>query len=241
MSTTVKFEGVELRVPVSDGHQSLKSLILNWRKGKNDWKAILNVSHFEAKVGDKICVVGRNGNGKSTFLKVLSGIYPATAGIVWSAQKPTAVLAAGIGLEEELSVVENINLSMILKNTPKKDIPALRAEILDFCELEEDQGKQFKHLSSGFKSRLAFAVAIAEHPRILVLDEVLGGGDEFFMKKAKVKLMETIERADTSFIATHGPDDLKGICNRLLLIENGQIHFDGAFDEGVELYRSMYN
>lgn len=66
--------------------------------------------------GDKICVVGRNGNGKTTFLKVLSGIYPTTSGTVWTSNKPTAVLAAGVGLEEELSVIENINLSLILKN-----------------------------------------------------------------------------------------------------------------------------
>ncbi|MGT3356261.1 ABC transporter ATP-binding protein [Yersinia enterocolitica] len=241
MKKTVEFKNVELLVPASDRPQSLKSLILNIRQFSNKKKSILSVPSFKAMSGDKICVVGRNGNGKTTFLKVLSGIYPTTSGTVWTSNKPTAVLAAGVGLEEELSVIENINLSLILKNIKKTDIPQMRQEILSFCELEEDQHKQYKHLSTGFKSRLAFAIAISEKPNILILDEVLGGGDEFFMKKANKKLEETIAMAETSFIATHGPDQFKNICNRLVIIEKGKVFFDGAMDAGLLLYREMYN
>ncbi|WP_070968030.1 ABC transporter ATP-binding protein [Vibrio sonorensis] len=238
---TVKFEDVKLDVPASDRHQSLKSLIINIRSFTTEKKNILSIPSFTASKGDKICVVGRNGNGKTNFLKVLSGIYPCTSGSVWTSDKPTAVLAAGIGLEEELSVQENINLSLIYKNISKENIPAIREEILDFCDLSEDRYKQFKHLSTGYKSRLAFAIAISEEPKILVLDEVLGGGDEFFMKKANEKLTETIGLADTAFIATHGPDDFEDVCNRLIIIEKGKIYYDGSFKEGLELYRNMYS
>jgi ABC-2 type transport system ATP-binding protein/lipopolysaccharide transport system ATP-binding protein len=215
-------------------------LILRRDRQPANEKKILDIPHFEAKVGDKICVVGRNGNGKTTFLKALAGIYPVTSGSIWTCAKPTAVLAAGIGLEDELSVFENINLALILKSiSPRKSIE-IRNEIIRFCELEDDQYKQYKHLSTGFKSRLAFAIAVSEKPHILVLDEVLGGGDEFFMKKANAKLQETIDHAETAFIATHGPDEFKDICNRLLLIEKGTIIFDGNFSEGLDLYRSKH-
>lgn len=240
MKKMVEFKNVELLVPEAERPQSLKSLILNFRDVNRKKRKILSIPHFIANEGDKICVVGRNGNGKTTFLKVLSGIYPVSQGTVWTEKKPTVVLAAGIGLEEELSVAENINLSLIIKNVKKSDIPTLAESILEFCELSDDRYKQYKHLSTGFKSRLAFAIAISEKPDILVLDEVLGGGDEFFMKKANAKLMDTINISSTAFIATHAPDQMLGVCNRLVMIDKGQILFDGLFEEGVKFYRNCY-
>lgn len=192
---------------------------------------------FTAYAGDRICVIGKNGNGKTTFMKVLSGIFRQTEGEVWTLSRPTAVLAAGIGLEDELTVNENINVALILRNLSPQRIRVLKEEILDFCELREDRHKQFKHLSTGYRSRLSFATAICERPDILVLDEVLGGGDEFFMKKARTKLHETIAGAKTALVATHGPDEFEGICNRTVVIEDGRIAFDGAFTEGVDFYR----
>lgn len=241
MSTTVRFTNVKLAVPAAHIHQSIKSLILRQRHNHAPDQVILDVPAFEAESGDKICVVGRNGNGKTTFLKVLTGIYPATSGHVWTNRKPTAVLAAGIGLEDELSVHENITLAMLLKSIPAKHAAELRDQIIDFCELQDDTEKQFKHLSTGFRSRLAFAIAISERPSILVLDEVLGGGDEFFMKKANAKLLQTIDDADTAFIATHGPNEFKEICNRFIIIEKGRIAFDGEFAEGLDLYRAKHS
>lgn len=241
MSATVRFSNVKLAVPAAHIHQSIKSLLLRQRHNHAPDQIILDVPSFEAKSGDKICVVGRNGNGKTTFLKVLTGIYPATSGQVWTSKKPTAVLAAGIGLEDELSVYENINLAMILKSIPAKHAAELRDQIIDFCELKDDTEKQFKHLSTGFRSRLAFAIAISEKPSILVLDEVLGGGDEFFMKKATNKLYQTIDEAETAFIATHGPNEFREICNRFIIIEKGRIAFDGEFAEGLDLYRAKHS
>jgi ABC-2 type transport system ATP-binding protein/lipopolysaccharide transport system ATP-binding protein len=241
MTVTVRFSGAELKVSARCYHRSFKDFLLKWRKASATVGdiSILDVPYFQASSGDRICVVGRNGNGKTTFLKVLSGIYPLTAGAVWTIANPTAVLAAGIGLEDELSVVENIGLSMLLKSIPNSEISSLKAQILEFCELENDQNKQYKHLSTGFKSRLAFAIAVVQPPRILVLDEVLGGGDEFFMKKANIKLLQTIDKAETAFIATHAPDGFRNICNRLLLMEKGKIKFDGDFDKGLDIYRSV--
>lgn len=237
----IELKDVQLDVPASDRPQSLKSLLLNLKGFSRKKRTILSVPHFTVRRGEKICVVGRNGNGKTNLLKVVADIYPVTSGSIWMKYKPTAVLAAGIGLEEELSVSENIQLSLILKGIDREKIPQLKANILDFCELENDQNKQYKHLSTGYKSRLAFAIAISENPKILVLDEVLGGGDEFFMKKANAKLLETINSSEAALIATHGPDELRKVCNRFIIIEKGKIFYDGEFNKGLDLYRSMYS
>ncbi|WP_157747596.1 ATP-binding cassette domain-containing protein [Cohaesibacter sp. ES.047] len=233
---TVEISNVELSVSVGSRPSSLKSLLVN-RKHPTVRKLILNVPHFIAREGDRICVIGKNGNGKTTFMKVLAGIFTPTRGQVWTRSKPTAVLAAGIGMEDELTVEENIDVSLLLRNLTSGQIRELKRGILEFCELTTDANKQFKHLSTGYRSRLAFATAICETPRILLLDEVLGGGDEFFMKKANSKLHETIAVSQTAFIATHGPDEFDGVCNRVLVIEEGRITFDGEFSKGVDFYR----
>ena len=113
--------------------------------------------------------------------------------------------------------------------------------ILEFCDLQQDRKKQYKHLSSGYKSRLAFAIAISNEPKILVLDEVLGGGDEFFMKKASRKLKDSIIQSETAFIATHGPDDFRDICNRIIVVDQSKIVFDGKFDQGLSFYRNLFD
>ena len=237
--TTVEIKNLILEVPSSEFSYSLKHFLLRRRK-KLIYSKILEVENFVAKMGDKICVVGRNGQGKTTFMKIIAGIYFPTKGEVQLSSTPTTVLAAGIGLEDELSVIQNTKLALTIRGIPLNQQQQMINEILDFCELTDSYNKLYKHLSTGFKSRLAFAIAISEEPKILILDEVLGGGDEFFMKKAEKKLNECILNSQTAFIATHGPDDFKDICNRLIIIENGHIFYDGNFDDGLQIYRDKY-
>lgn len=236
---TIELKDVKLEVPLSEHSYSIKRFLLH-KKSSSDHTTILNISSFVAKKGDKICVIGRNGQGKTTFMKIVAGIYLPSSGYIKVKYKPTTVLAAGIGLEDDLTVEKNIQLALTLKNlAPKKMKDAFDA-ILEFSELQDSRQKLFKHLSTGYKSRLAFAIAISEDPKILVLDEVLGGGDEFFMKKATVRLKESIVQSETALIATHAPDGLQDVCNRLLIIDKGTLIYDGNFEEGVEHYRSIY-
>jgi len=236
---TIYLKEVKLEVPASEHSYSIKKFLLG-SKASLAYTTILDIPFFEANEGDRICVIGRNGQGKTTFMKTVAGIYLPTSGKLETSHKPTAALAAGIGLEDDLSIDRNIKLSLTLRNTPPKKMKAIIEHILNFCELENTPHKLYKHLSTGFKSRLSFAIAISEDPNILILDEVLGGGDEFFMKKATIKLRECINSSRTALIATHSPDELRGICNRLLIIENGQIFYDGDFEDGIKIYRSKY-
>jgi ABC-2 type transport system ATP-binding protein/lipopolysaccharide transport system ATP-binding protein len=171
-------------------------------------------------------------------MKVTAGIYKPTSGLVDIKGDVTPVLAAGIGLEDEISVLDNIKLALALRNTDPNRVVELTEKILDFCELSGSSVyKQFRHLSTGYKSRLAFAIATVEKPTILVLDEVLGGGDAAFMVKAGLRLRAVIEESEIAFIATHSPEDMQDTCNRLIYMENGKITFDGNFKDGLTTYR----
>jgi ABC-2 type transport system ATP-binding protein/lipopolysaccharide transport system ATP-binding protein len=229
---------VTLEVHTANPDLTLKSLLSKKRhQDKNrDKVKILNINRFQAFRGDRYCVVGLNGQGKSTFLRVLSGIYLHTSGEVFNRHPVTPVLAAGIGLEDELTVLENIKLALISRGSLPKERHEYTNWILDFTEMTSQARKQFKHLSTGYKSRLAFAIAVAIHPKVLVLDEVLGGGDARFMKKAEEFLRDLISKTECTFVATHGPREFAGICNKLILIDNGTIAFDGNFEEGLALY-----
>jgi len=239
MIEIVKIVNAVMKVPVDQRHQSLKSLFLNLRHlKKRESRKILDIHEFIAYEGDRICIIGRNGNGKTTFLKVVAGIYRLTEGVLNRKYQPTIVLAAGIGLEEELTVEENIELSLIYKKINGSRLKRFKLDILDFCELTSKKDIQFKHLSTGYKSRLAFAIATCERPDLLILDEVLGGGDEFFMKRARDKVLQIINESKAALICTHAPDDMIGICNRCLVFEDGKITFDGDLEQGIKFYRS---
>lgn len=237
--TNIEMHNIILEVPSSEFSYSLKHFLLQKRKKIKNTR-ILDIDYFKAEKGDKICVIGRNGQGKTTFMKTIAGIYLPSSGILNVRFRPTTVLAAGIGLEDDLSVIQNIRLALTIRDIPLNKQKSIINDILDFCELTESQNKLYKHLSTGYKSRLSFAIAISEEPKILILDEVLGGGDEFFMKKAELKLKKIINDAETALIATHGPDDLKELCNRLVIIEEGKILYDGSFEEGIKYYRDRY-
>lgn len=232
---------VTLEVQNSNPDLTLKALLsIKRNRDRNEDKTkILKIDHFQAFSGDRYCVVGLNGQGKSTFLRVLSGIYLQTTGEVFAKYPVTPVLAAGIGLDDELTVLENIKLALISRGSLPKERHKYMSWILDFTDMTSQARKQFKHLSTGYRSRLAFAIAVAIHPQILVLDEVLGGGDARFMKKAEEFLRDLISKTECTFIATHGPREFAGVCNKLLLINNGTIAFDGNFEDGLAKYEQV--
>lgn len=238
MNAYVSMREIVLEVSAASQARTLKHLFTRRNIEGHSKETILEVDAFEANQGDRVCVVGRNGNGKTTFMKVLAGIYRPTSGKLIVSEAVTPVLAAGIGLEDEISVLDNIRLALALRNTEPHRVIDLSDKILDFCEISGPAiYKQFRHLSTGYKSRLAFAIATVEKPQILVLDEVLGGGDAAFMMKASVRLATVIGQADIAFIATHSPEDMRGTCNRLVFIENGKIVFDGNFETGISFYK----
>ena len=171
--------------------------------------------NLEIKEGERVSIIGHNGAGKSTFLKMISGIYPPTNGT--------------------LDVSGKILRGLMLGETPKS-IKEKMKEIAEFSELGEFLDMPVKYYSSGMFVRLAFSVSTAIRPDILLLDEVVAAGDASFLKKAEKRMNEMIDIAKIMVLVTHSMGTAKDLTNRCLWFEKGEIMMDGKPDEVIEEY-----
>lgn len=239
-SLVLSLENLVLDVDVVGNHPSLKRLIsfdLNSQKSR-----LIDIASLHVFEGDKICVVGRNGNGKTTLMRLLSRVYAPTSGRIIGEYSPASVLASGIGLDDDLNVIDNIRYIVFLEGGDKLEVQRTTEEILKFCELSpEDARKPFKYFSTGYKSRISFAIATRKKPDLLLLDEVLGGGDEVFMEKARNRVSLKIREARVAFVATHSPEELRGVCNKMLFLKKGRVYFFGEFEAGLTFFQNEMN
>jgi len=186
--------------------------------------------------GDRVGVIGLNGAGKSTLMRVMAGIYPPTSGRVTVEGRVGALLTVGLGLRDDVSGYKNIEFCLLLFGIPPEQIPEKRADIVEFAELGEFIHLHVGAYSAGMRTRLAFAIATAIDPEILILDEVFGAGDATFLKKAEERMHNLIHRARIFVFASHAPSLLKQFCNKALFLEAGTIQAFGPLDEVVALY-----
>ena len=217
--------------------QSLVSRILkrNQVKKKEFWA--LKGLNFEVKPGEVLGVIGRNGSGKSTLLKVFSGIILPDKGEynVKDGNKPV-LLSLGAGFEPELSGIENIYLNGMLLGQTRDQITEKLDEIIEFAEIGDFVYEPVRTYSSGMRSRLAFSIAITIDPDILLIDEVLGVGDQAFRDKSKKAILEKIQQNRTVIIVTHSASLVKEICDRVVWIHLGEQKQIGTVDEVVPNY-----
>lgn len=188
---------------------------------------------FSLEKGDMLGIIGTNGAGKSTLLKAVSGIMEPTAGSVHADGTVVALLELGSGFDKELTVKENIYLRGAMLGYTRKFMDETYDGIIDFAELVEFQDRPFKQLSSGMKSRLAFAIASLIKPDILILDEVLAVGDGGFRHKSEAKMRDIIENGATTILVSHSIAQIKKMCNKVLWLNKGeQVEF-GSDVEGI--------
>ena len=206
------------------------------RKLKHNYKirefwAVDGVS-FTLERGDMLGIVGTNGAGKSTLLKAISGIMVPTRGSVRREGTIAALLELGSGFDGDLTVKENAYLRGAMLGYTRKFMDETYEGIIDFAELREYEDRPFKQLSSGMKSRLAFAIASLVNPAILILDEVLSVGDGAFRKKSEAKMREIIGGGATTILVSHSLDQVRGMCNKVLWLHRGK---QIAFGESGEI------
>jgi len=181
---------------------------------------------FSIENGDMLGIVGANGAGKSTLLKAISGIMEPTVGTVHREGTIAALLELGSGFDGDLTVRENTFLRGAMLGYTRKFMDETYTQIIDFAELKEFEDRPFKQLSSGMKSRLAFAIASLVKPDILILDEVLSVGDGAFRKKSENKMKEIISSGATTILVSHSLEQIKKLCNKVLWLDKGrQIDF----------------
>lgn len=188
---------------------------------------------FALEKGDMLGIIGTNGAGKSTLLKAISGIMEPTRGWVRREGTIAALLELGSGFDGDLTVKENAYLRGAMLGYTREFMNETYEQIIEFSELREFEDRPFKQLSSGMKSRLAFAIASLVNPDILILDEVLSVGDGAFKKKSEAKMKEIISGGATMILVSHSLNQIREMCSKILWLDKGrQIEF-GADVQGI--------
>jgi ABC-type polysaccharide/polyol phosphate transport system ATPase subunit len=204
---------------------------------EHDFLALKNVS-FEIKKGEAVGIIGRNGAGKSTILKLLAEVSKPTSGTVTVEGKVAALIEVGAGFHPELTGRENVYLNGTILGMRKWQIDKLFEQIVAFAELEDFIDTPVKHYSSGMFVRLGFAIAAHTNPDVYLIDEVLSVGDEVFRKKCLEFLKRHKTAGRTMIIVSHQLQQIDEICDRCIYLDHGQIRHDGSPVTAIEHYRS---
>ncbi len=203
-----------------------------------EFVAVDNVS-FELEKGDFLGIVGTNGAGKSTLLKAITQIMQPSKGQVKIDGKIAALLELGSGFDGDLTVKENAYLRGAMLGYTRSFMDEKYKEIIAFSELEEFEDRQFKHLSTGMKSRLAFSIACLVEPEILILDEVLSVGDGAFRKKSEEKMNEIINGGVVTILVSHSLDQIIRMTNKVLWLDHGKQIMFGETEEVCQKYKEF--
>ncbi len=198
--------------------------------------AVSGVS-FEVLRGGSVALIGSNGSGKSTMLRLLAGIYQPTEGEIEIEGRIGTVIELGAGFHPELTGIENVHLYGALLGLSGRELAARLPGIVEFSGIDDFITMPVKYYSSGMQARLAFSVAVAVEPEVLLLDEVLAVGDQEFRERCLDRLRRFRARGGTLVLVSHDLDSLSGLCDRALWLEGGRVRMDGGLDEVIEAYR----
>lgn len=228
---------------VQNASSSIKEYVIKKIKKQNkyrDFSALKNIS-FNIKKGEVVGIIGTNGSGKSTMLKIISGALRPTSGSVEVDRDKIQLLTLGTGFDYELTGRENVYLNGAIIGYTKEYIDEKYDEIVEFAELKEFMDEKVKNYSSGMVSRLGFAIAtMRDTPEILILDEVLSVGDMFFRKKSEARIKEMIHGGSTVIIVSHSMDVIRKNCDTVIWIEKGELKLIGSPKRVCPAYARLY-
>ena len=220
----------------------IKEYVTRRLRGKYEVKKFWADKHvtFSLEKGDMLGIIGTNGAGKSTLLKAISGIMEPTEGYVHREGTIAALLELASGFDGDLTVRENTYLRGAMLGYTRKFMNEMYDQIIEFADLKEFEDRPFKQLSSGMKSRLAFSIACLVQPDILILDEVLSGGDGAFRRKSEAKMKEIIYGGATSILVSHSLEQVREMCTKILWLHKGhQVEFGDDVQGICDRYQEM--
>lgn len=216
-----------------NSREQFLALFYNSKKFKRH-KALDGVS-FRIKQGESVAIIGRNGAGKSTVLKMITGVAFPTSGDVYVNGRVSALLELTAGFSADMTGRENIRFKCYVLGLKDDEIDEIEKKAIEFAELGEYIDQPVRTYSSGMRVRLGFAININTNPDILVIDEALSVGDSTFKKKCKAKINELIKKNITVLYVSHNKD-IQDFCDRCIYLQKGKVIFDGTMKETLEKY-----
>jgi len=194
---------------------------------------------FEVREGETLALLGFNGSGKSTMLKMISGVLTPDSGRIRTKGRLAGLIEVGAGFHHDLTGRENVYLNGAILGMSEKEIDEKFDSIIDFAEIGEFIDTEVKFYSSGMYLRLAFAVAVHTDPDIFLIDEILAVGDEPFQKKCIARIKEFADQGKTLIVVSHDLDLVSRICDRGIVLQRGVKTFDGEINEAVAWLRAQ--
>ncbi len=235
----VEVKGVTMRFHMNnDKIMSLKEFVTAKIRGKvkyEDFTALDQVN-FNVHKGETLGLIGRNGAGKSTILKVISGILKPTEGEVTTRGNIVPMLELGSGFDMDLTGRENIYLNGAILGYSEDFLKSKYDEIVEFSELGEFIKSPIRNYSSGMLARLAFSVATVVKPDVLIVDEILSVGDAAFQEKSRARMMELMGGGTTVLFVSHNLDQIREMCSRVVWLEHGKVKMFGETNEVCDAY-----
>ena len=235
---------VTMKFRIATGNTSgLKDFLIQKLKKQISTRELVALDHisFEVFQGEVVGIIGTNGSGKSTLLKIVSGALSPSEGEVIVDRRKVQMLSLGAGFDTELSAKENVYLNGAIIGYSKEFINQNYDKIVEFSELDGFMDEKVKNFSSGMTSRLAFSIAtVGDAAEILILDEVLSVGDEFFRKKSLARVKEMIHGGSTVLMVSHGMGTILDNCTKVVWIEKGKLQMVGDARTVCAAYRDQF-
>jgi ABC-type polysaccharide/polyol phosphate transport system ATPase subunit len=234
-NVTQRFRVIQER---PDTVRELFSRMFRHNASFHDFEAVKNAT-FDVPPGQSLGLIGRNGSGKSTLLKIIAGVYKPTVGTVEVRGTLAPLIELGAGFHHELTGRENILLNGLLMGYSKKEMLERQQSIIEFADIGEFIDAPVKQYSSGMYMRLAFSVATEVDPKILLVDEILAVGDIGFQERCFERIHRFRQSGKTIVMVTHDMAQVQAHCERVILIDHGNIMVDGTPEEAVGVYHNL--
>jgi teichoic acid transport system ATP-binding protein len=232
----IEFKGVSKKYKL---YRSDKHRFLGIFSNKIEFKEVYanRDLDFTINKGESVAIFGKNGAGKSTMLKMITGVVFPSSGDITVNGRVSALLELTAGFDPEFTGRENVHLRGQIWGMDKTEVVELEKKVVDFADIGDYIDQPMRTYSSGMKARVGFAISAHINPEILVIDEALSVGDKAFRKKCDAKIREIMEKEGVTVIfVTHASSSAEAICNRGIVLQKGRLAFDGPISDAIDFY-----
>ena len=222
----------------------LESVAVSYRKAglfrSKEVNSVFQDLDLQVMAGETVGVIGRNGVGKSTLLRLITGIIKPDSGTVIRKTKRVALLTLTLGFVPDLSGRQNAILSSMLYGMTRSEAESLQDKILEFSELGHHFDRPISTYSSGMKARLGFAIALQSDPDVVLIDEVLAVGDIRFREKSSAAIKDLLAQGKTSIVVSHNLQEIRSLCSRVVWLHEGKLRMSGEAGHVVDEYKKVF-